>query len=523
MTLNRFLKTATFNSTRFNSSKLLPSVSSLLPSINSTRTSTPTSIRSFSMSSKLEIPNDFNKVLYSPLSEADPEVAKIIEDETWRQFSGLELIASENLTSLATMEANGSILTNKYSEGLPGARYYGGNEHIDKLENLCRKRALEAFGLDEKIWGVNVQPYSGSTANFATFTALLQPQDRIMGLGLPDGGHLTHGYYTAKKKISASSIYFQSFPYQVKKSDGLLDYEKLTENANLFKPRMIICGGSAYPRDWDYKKFAEIAKAHGAYLMCDMAHISGLVAAKVQNNPFEVCDIVTTTTHKTLRGPRAGLIFFRKDKDSEIEGRVNAAVFPACQGGPHNNTIAGIAVALKQAADPAFQAYASQVIKNSRAVAAKLNSHGYKLQTDGSDNHLVLWDLRPLGLTGSKIEKICDLAHITVNKNAVSGDTSALVPGGVRVGLGALTSRSMFEPEMEQVGEFLHRAIEIAGILQKEAGSKLLKDFVKMATEGNGEGRKAIEQLKKDVVAFATKYPLPGVPDSSKIVRPADE
>jgi glycine hydroxymethyltransferase len=229
------------------------------------------------------------------------------------------------------------MLTNKYSEGLPGARYYGGNEHIDILENLCRDRALKAFNLDPKIWGVNVQPYSGSTANFAAFTALINPQDRIMGLGLPDGGHLTHGYYTAKKKITASSIYFQSFPYRVDPKTGLIDYEQLQTNAGLYKPRLVVCGASAYPRDWDYARLRKIADANGSYLLSDMAHISGLVSAGEQASPFEYCDVVTTTTHKTLRGPRAGLIFFRKDKESDIEQRINQAVFPACQGGPHNN------------------------------------------------------------------------------------------------------------------------------------------------------------------------------------------
>ncbi|CBQ70355.1 probable serine hydroxymethyltransferase, cytosolic [Sporisorium reilianum SRZ2] len=461
------------------------------------------------------VPTDFNKVLYQPLAEADPEVQQIIENETYRQFSGLELIASENLTSLATMEANGSILTNKYSEGLPGARYYGGNEYIDQLEVLCQQRALKAFNLDPKVWGVNVQPYSGSTANFATFTALLQPQDRIMGLGLPSGGHLTHGYYTAKKKISASSIYFQSFPYNVDPATGYINYDELKKNADLFKPRMVICGGSAYPRDWDYAKLAEIAKTQSAYLMADIAHISGLVAAQVQNNPFEYCDIVTTTTHKTLRGPRAGMIFFRKDRDAEIEGRVNAAVFPACQGGPHNNTIAGIAVALKQAADPAFKEYATQVIKNSQAIAKVLSGKGYKLQTDGSENHLILWDLRPLGLTGSKVENICDLAHITLNKNAVSGDTSALVPGGVRIGTGALTSRSMGEKDMEKVAEFLDRVVQISLDIQKTSGKKLV-DFMNAARQSE-----AVKQLNQDVEAFATSFPLPGVPDTSVIKKPA--
>ncbi|KAG0145868.1 hypothetical protein CROQUDRAFT_658121 [Cronartium quercuum f. sp. fusiforme G11] len=453
----------------------------------------------------------FNSALYTPLASYDPEVQKIIDDETYRQFSGLELIASENLTSLAVMEANGSILTNKYSEGLPGARYYGGNEHIDKLEILCQKRALQAFRLEDQIWGVNVQPYSGSTANFATFTALIEPQDRIMGLGLPDGGHLTHGFYTAKRKISASSIYFQSFPYSIDPNSKLIDYDYLQKTARVYKPRIIICGASAYPRDWDYSRLRKIADEQGAYLMMDMAHISGLVAGQVQNNPFEYCDIVTTTTHKTLRGPRAGLIFFRKDKDSTIESRINNAVFPACQGGPHNNTIAGIAVALKQAADPSFQQYAQAVVANARALAARLVELGYSLQTDGTDNHLVLWDLRPIGITGSKVEKICDLCHITINKNAVSGDTSAQVPGGVRLGTSALTSRSMGTKEMIIVADFMDRAIKISLSLQAEAGSKLLKDFLRVATEGEGEGRKALLQLEADVGKFSRQFGLPGV------------
>ncbi|KAE8212640.1 hypothetical protein CF327_g3736 [Tilletia walkeri] len=468
---------------------------------------------------KIAIPDDYNKVLYTPLQEADPEVYKIIQDETWRQFSGLELIASENLTSLATMEANGSILTNKYSEGLPGARYYGGNEHIDKLEILAQQRALKAFNLDPKIWGVNVQPYAGSTANFAVFTAFLQPFERIMGLKLSDGGHLTHGAYTPKKNISASSIYFQAFPYKVNPKTGLLDYEKLAENADLYRPKLIISGGSAYPRDWDYKRLSEIAKASNSLLMCDMAHISGLVAAQVNANPFEYCDVVTTTTHKTLRGPRAGLIFFRKDKDPEAEAKVNAAVFPACQGGPHNNTIAGIAVALKQVADPAFREYALQIQANAREIAKVLIGHEYKIQTEGTDNHIVLWDVRPLGLTGSKIEKLADKVHITLNKNAVAGDVSAVTPGGVRIGTNALTSRSMKEPEMVKVAEFLHRLVQIALILQKDCGSKKLVDFEREADKEGSQGNKLLRELHSDVEKFATGFPLPGVPDTSVIQR----
>lgn len=458
-----------------------------------------------------------NKVLYAPLAEADPEVASLIQHETYRQFRGLELIASENLTSASVMEATGSILTNKYSEGLPGARYYGGNEVIDQLENLCRRRALDAFHLDPAVWGVNVQPYSGSPANFAAFTALLNPQDRFMGLGLSHGGHLTHGHYTATKNISASSTYFQSYPYAVSQDTGLVDYSALAETAKTYKPKLIVCGGSAYPAEWEYERLAQIAKDAGnAYLLADIAHISGLVAAGAQRSPFEVCDVVTTTTHKTLRGPRAGLIFFRKDRDSTLEDRVNAAVFPGLQGGPHNHAIGGIAVALKQVASPEFKAYAQQTIRNAQALGARLTEHGHKLQTGGTTNHLLLWDLRTLGLTGSKVEKLADLAHITLNKNAVSGDTSAVAPRGVRIGTPALTSRNMLEGDMDTVADFLHELVTIAQALQAESGSKLLKAFWKQATEGDSPARQQLLDLAQRVEAFATQFPLPGVKHVAK-------
>jgi glycine hydroxymethyltransferase len=364
------------------------------------------------------------------------------------------------------LEALGSCLTNKYSEGQVGHRYYGGNENIDEIETLAVKRALKAFSLDPKEWNVNTQPYSGSPANFAVYTALLKPHDRLMGLDLPSGGHLTHGFYVGKKKISASSIYFESFPYHVDK-DGFIDYEELEKNAKIYSPKLIIAGGSAYPRDWDYSRFRKIADSCGAYLMCDMAHFAGLVATGEHNNPFLHCDVVTTTTHKSLRGPRAAMIFSKKiplkdDKDTLMDKAIDSAVFPALQGGPHNSQIAAIAVQMKEVATEEFKEYSRQVKKNAKALADALKERGHKLMTDGTDNHLVLWNLRPHGITGSKIEKSCEVVNITVNKNSIAGDTSPLSPNGIRLGTPALTSRGFKERDFVQVAEFLDQTLKIS-------------------------------------------------------------
>lgn len=407
------------------------------------------------------------------------------------------------------MECLGSALTNKYSEGLPHARYYGGNEIVDQVEIMCQKRAIEAYGLTEDKWGVNVQPYSGSPANFAVYTALLKPHDRIMGLDLPSGGHLTHGFYTYSKKektrkaVSATSVYFESLPYQVDSETGIINYDQLARDASLFKPAMIIMGGSAYPREWDYARFRQIADDNGALLLMDMAHISGLVLTKEAVSPFDYADVVTTTTHKSLRGPRAGMIFFRKDERG-FEPLINQAVFPALQGGPHEHQIAGVATQLKEAMTPEFKVYSQQVKKNAAALGAKLVSYGYKLATGGTDNHLVLWDLKPKGITGSKFEKTCDAVCITLNKNCVPGDRSAVTPGGVRIGAPAMTTRKFVESDFEQIATFLHQALEIALKIQEKSGPKL-KDFVAML-EGNDD----ISALRLEVNKFATTFPMPG-------------
>ncbi|OVA11744.1 Serine hydroxymethyltransferase [Macleaya cordata] len=447
------------------------------------------------------------------LTEADPEVRAIIDHEKNRQFKSLELIASENFTSRAVMEAVGSCLTNKYSEGLPGKRYYGGNEYIDELEILCQQRALAAFHLDGKNWGVNVQPLSGSPANFEVYTALLSPHDRIMGLDLPHGGHLSHGFMTPKRRVSGTSIYFESMPYRLDESTGLIDYDMLEKTATLFRPKIIIVGASAYPRDFDYPRVRKIADAVGAFLMMDMAHISGLVAASVLADPFEYCDVVTTTTHKSLRGPRGGMIFFKKDPvlGVDLESAINNAVFPGLQGGPHNHTIGGLAVCLKHAQSPEFKAYQGQVVSNCKALANRLIELGYKLVSGGSDNHLVLVDLRPLGLDGARVEKILDMASITLNKNSVPGDKSALVPGGIRIGTPAMTTRGFNEKEFTETADLIHEGVQITLKAKKSAQGSKLQDFMKFIESPEFSLKDSVADLQKRVEALTTQFPLPGL------------
>jgi glycine hydroxymethyltransferase len=386
---------------------------------------------------------------YSHLAAADPELHEAILAEGRRQAEGLELIASENFVSRAVLEAAGTVLTNKYAEGLPGKRYYGGCGFVDEAEALARTRACALFGADH----ANVQPHSGAQANMAVFLAFLKPGDRILGMDLSHGGHLTHG-----SKVNASGILYESHFYGVRESDGLLDYDVIRDKALELRPRMLIAGASAYPREIDFARLGEIAREAGALFLVDMAHIAGLVAAGIHPSPVPHADVVTTTTHKTLRGPRGGIILCR----AEHQPAIDKAVFPGTQGGPLMHIIAAKAVAFREALDPSFRTYAAQIVSNARALGAGLMDRGFNLVSGGTDNHLVLVDLRDRGeLTGKAAEQALERAHITVNKNTVPGEPrSPFVTSGLRIGTPALTTRGMKESEMTQVAHWIADVLE---------------------------------------------------------------
>ena len=381
------------------------------------------------------------------LMEYDPAVGNAMNDELKRQRRNLELIASENIVSPAVMAAMGSHLTNKYAEGYPGKRYYGGCECVDVVEEIARQRACELFGAEH----ANVQPHSGAQANTAVYFAMLEPGDTVMGMNLNEGGHLTHG-----SPVNISGKYFNFVPYGVDSVTHRIDYDKVMELAKECKPKLIVAGASAYPRIIDFPKLREIADAVGAYLMVDMAHIAGLVAAGVHQNPVEYADIVTTTTHKTLRGPRGGMILCRE----EYAKAIDKAIFPGTQGGPLMHTIAGKAVCFGEALKPEFKAYGRQIVANAAAMAEEFDARGVKMVSGGTDNHLILLDLRGTGITGKELERRLDDVYITANKNTIPNEPlSPFVTSGVRLGTPAVTTRGLVEKDMKKIAEYISLAI----------------------------------------------------------------
>ena len=412
----------------------------------------------------------------SALSELDPALWTALEHERTRQSTGLELIASENYTSAATLEAAGTILTNKYAEGYPGRRYYGGCEYVDVIESLARDRACQLYGAEH----ANVQPHSGSSANMAVYMTVLKPGDTYLAFNLAHGGHLTHGM-----PLNFSGQLYNAVHYGVRQSDQRIDFDQVAALAREHKPKLIVAGASAYPREIDHARFAEIAREVGALLMVDMAHYSGLVAAGIHNSPVPVADFVTSTSHKTLRGPRSGFVLC---KEPHAKG-IDKTVFPGMQGGPLVHIIAAKAVCFLEAMQPAFKTYAQQIVNNARTLAEVLQSGGLKLSSGGTDNHLMLVDVTTIdGLTGSIAEKTLDKAGITVNKNMIPFDQrKALDPSGIRIGTPALTTRGMKQAEMRQVGAWILR---------------VLKGASDQAT---------IDAVRNEITQFTKNFPVPGI------------
>lgn len=403
--------------------------------------------------------------------QEDEEVGQAIKDEYARQNRNIELIASENIVSPTVLYAMGSVLTNKYAEGYPGKRYYGGCENVDVVENIAIERVKKLFNCEY----ANVQPHSGAQANMAVFFAMLKPGDTYMGMSLDAGGHLSHG-----SPVNFSGKYFNCVPYGVDKN-GYIDYDNVLELAKKHKPKLIIVGASAYPRIIDFKKFREIADEVGAYLMVDMAHIAGLVAAGLHPSPFPYADVVTTTTHKTLRGPRGGVILSNNEINEKFN--FNKAIFPGTQGGPLEHVIAGKAVAFKEALDPSFKEYQAQIVKNCKALATSLKNKGFNMVTGGTDNHLLLLDLTNFDITGKELQNRCDNVYITLNKNAIPNDPrSPFVTSGVRIGTAAITSRGMKEEDTEIIADLIYQTVT---------------DY-----ENN------IDNIREKVVTLCNKYPI---------------
>jgi glycine hydroxymethyltransferase len=411
--------------------------------------------------------------MISALEQYDPQICELIRQEAARQSGSIRLIPSENYVSKAVMLASGSCLTNKYAEGYPGKRYYEGQQVTDLIERLARERVKKLFKADH----ANVQPYSGSVANLAAYAALINPGDTIMGMSLVHGGHLTHGW-----KASLTSKFFNSVSYPVNHDTGRLDFDRIEDLAKKHRPRIIISGATAYPREIDFEKFGDIAQSVGAYHISDIAHVAGLVVAGIHKSPVPYADIVSTTSHKTLRGPRGGMLLCK----AEHAKKVDKAVFPGLQGGPHMQTLTAIAVAMAEADTPEFVAYAEQIVENAKALAGKLLEFGFNLVTGGTDNHLILMDLRNKSIPGKKLAKALDRARIVTNYNTVPGDPAPPYnPSGLRLGTPAITTRGMKEPEAEQIAAFINKVVE------------------------NIDDETVIERVGKEVLLLCSGFPVP--------------
>ena len=441
---------------------------------------------------------------FMKLAVSDPQIARLIKLEEKRQKEGLEMIPSENYVMPEIRESMGSVLTNKYSEGYPHKRYYGGNEFIDEIEILAQNRAKELFGVPY----VNVQPYSGSPANFAVYLATCQSGDTIMGLNLPDGGHLTHGW-----KYSVTSQFYTSVPYHVKE-DGRVDIDEVWKLAKDHKPKLIWVGATAYVYQYEFEKFAEIASSVGAYLAADVAHVIGLIIAGVHKSPFLYADIVTTTTHKTLRGPRGGMIMVTDKgllKDPDLGTKVDKAIIPGFQGGPHNHQTAAIAVALKLASQPEFKTYGKQIVLNAKTLADTLKSEGLNLVGDGTENHLILIDLvKELGPGGGIFaQEALGAAGITVNKNTVPKDRSnPFYPSGIRLGTPAITTRGMKEGEMRQIGKWIAEVVRAVSHYKLPEGKESRSAYIKKAKEEIAKNRK-LKGIAREVKNLCKQFPVP--------------
>jgi glycine hydroxymethyltransferase len=411
--------------------------------------------------------------MMNALEQYDPQIYELIRQEAARQSGSIRLIPSENYVSKAVMLASGSCLTNKYAEGYPGARYYEGQQVTDLIERIAQERARKLFKADH----ANVQPYSGSVANLAAYAALINPGDTIMGMSLSHGGHLTHGW-----KVSLTSKFYNSVPYPVNPDTGRLDFDQIEELAKKHRPKIIISGATAYPREIDFEIFGQIAKKVGAYLVGDIAHIAGLVVAGIHKSPVPYADVVSTTTHKTLRGPRGGMLLCKEEHASNVD----KAVFPGLQGGPHMHTMTAIAVAMAEADTPEFVAYAQQIIKNAKALAEKLLEYGFHLVTGGTDNHLILIDLRNKNIPGRKLAKALDRARIVTNYNTIPGDPAPpMNPNGLRIGTPAVTTRGFKQEQAKQIADFINTVAE------------------------NIDDESVIEQVGKEVLLLCSQFPVP--------------